>query len=249
MKDQSKFDACGKGKLYQVSLLQGLTYGDYRGSVAIEELLQNGDTGLGTFDRLNGELVLLDGEVYRVAGDGSVDLVLTDESTPFAVATYISDDFTEELREIVNIDTLQETLQKIIESRGKNRFYMIRIDGFFKEINVRSVPAQTEPYRPLVEVLEKEQTFFNYKNTEGSVVGLYCPPYMSYLNAVGWHMHFISKDRTKGGHLLGINISHAALRLCDIDALDLRLPPSESFHRFDLSVDQTKNIEKVEKNK
>lgn len=248
MKNQSKLDACKKGKLYQVSLLQGLTYGDYHGSVTIEELCKNGDTGLGTFDRLNGELVLLDGEVYRVAGDGSVELVLTDESTPFAVATYISDDFTEELREIVNIDMLQEKLQEIVETRGRNRFYMIRIDGFFKEINARSVPAQTEPYRPLVDVLEMEQTFFNHEDVEGSVVGLYCPPYMSYLNAVGWHMHFISKDRTKGGHLLGINVSHATLRLCDIDALDLRLPPNESFHLFDLSVDQTKNIEKVEKN-
>ena len=248
MKNQSKLDACKKGKLYQVSLLQGLTYGDYHGSVTIEELCKNGDTGLGTFDRLNGELVLLDGEVYRVAGDGSVELVLTDESTPFAVATYISDDFTEELREIVNIDMLQEKLQEIVETRGRNRFYMIRIDGFFKEINARSVPAQTKPYRPLVDVLETEQTFFNHEDVEGSVVGLYCPPYMSYLNAVGWHMHFISKDRTKGGHLLGINVSHATLRLCDIDALDLRLPQNESFHLFDLSVDQTKNIEKVEKN-
>ena len=248
MKNQSKLDACKKGKLYQVSLLQGLTYGDYHGSVTIEELCKNGDTGLGTFDRLNGELVLLDGEVYRVAGDGSVELVLTDESTPFAVATYISDDFTEELREIVNIDMLQEKLQEIVETRGRNRFYMIRIDGFFKEINARSVPAQTKPYRPLVDVLETEQTFFNHEDVEGSVVGLYCPPYMSYLNAVGWHMHFISKDRTKGGHLLGINVSHATLRLCDIDALDLKLPQNESFHLFDLSVDQTKNIEKVEKN-
>ena len=128
MKNQSKLDACKKGKLYQVSLLQGLTYGDYHGSVTIEELCKNGDTGLGTFDRLNGELVLLDGEVYRVAGDGSVELVLTDESTPFAVATYISDDFTEELREIVNIDMLQKKLQEIVETRGRNRFYMIRID-------------------------------------------------------------------------------------------------------------------------
>lgn len=61
MENQSKSNALGKGKLYQVSLLQGLTYGDYRGSVTIEELLQNGDTGLGTFNRLNGKLVLLDG--------------------------------------------------------------------------------------------------------------------------------------------------------------------------------------------
>ena len=70
------------GKLYQVSLLQGLLYGDYCGSVTIEELCQNGDIGLGTFDQLNGELILLDGVAYRATGDGKIEIGLASESTP-----------------------------------------------------------------------------------------------------------------------------------------------------------------------
>ena len=238
-----------KRALYQVSLLQGLTYGDYRGSVRIEELCAHGDVGLGTFDRLNGELILIDGEAYRAAGDGSVTEVARDETTPFAVATRMGSDFTCKLSEVSDIGELERGLQTVVDERGKNRFYMIRIDGLFDRVNVRSVPAQSEPYRPLVEVLEREQTFFERECVKGSIVGLYCPPYMSYLNAVGWHMHFISEDRSFGGHLLGIEIAEATLHLCDVDALKLSLPTCESFHRFDLTLDQSRDIERVEKNK
>ena len=73
--------------IYQVSLLQGLTYGDYRGSVTIKELKEHGDIGIGTFNGLNGELIMLDGDVYRASGDGCVELVTEYETSPFAVVT------------------------------------------------------------------------------------------------------------------------------------------------------------------
>ena len=61
--------AQNRERIYQVSLLQGLTLGDYYGSITVEELEKNGDTGIGTFNRLNGELIMIDGETYRAAGD------------------------------------------------------------------------------------------------------------------------------------------------------------------------------------
>ena len=126
---------------------------------------------------------------------------------------------------------------------------MVRIDGNFNEINVRSVNAQDEPYKPLVDALERDQTFFNYENIEGTMIGLYCPPYMADLNAVGWHLHFISKDKTKGGHVLGVNIADAVLTWDDTAGFQMNLPSNEMFAGFDLTVDQSEAIEKVEKNK
>ena len=70
--------------IYQVSLLQGLTLGDYNGSVSVADLKANGDTGIGTFDGLNGELIMSDGVVYRGLSDGSVEVVADDETIPFA---------------------------------------------------------------------------------------------------------------------------------------------------------------------
>ena len=110
------------GVLYQVSLLQGLTYGDYDGSVTLGEVKRHGDTGIGTFDRLNGELILLDGQVYRAAGDGTVEVVPDEETIPFSNVTFMDADESKDLKEIPDYDTLQAELNRIVEERGKNRF-------------------------------------------------------------------------------------------------------------------------------
>ena len=235
-----------KDVIYQVSLLQSLLYGDYHGSVTINELKQHGDVGIGTFNKLNGEMIMLDGEVYRASGDGSVEIVSDNESTPFSVVKYIDSDETKPLKDISDFDALCHQLDKIAKEKGINRFYMIRVDGMFREVNVRSVYAQNEQYRPLTEVMKHDQTFFDYKDIEGTLVGLYCPPYMAALNAVGWHLHFISKDKTKGGHVLGVNIADAILTWDEADAFQMRLPKNESFDRFDLTVDQSEDIKKIE---
>ena len=234
--------------IYQVSLLQGLTNGDYYGSVAVGELKQHGDTGIGTFNRLNGELIMLDGEVYRAAGDGSIEVVSDDETIPFSVVTFMDADESKKLNEVPDFDALQNELNKLVQQRGINRFYMIRIDGLFRKINVRSLRAQKEPYRRLMEVLAHDQTFFEYENIEGTMVGIYCPPYMSALNAVGWHLHFISDDKTKGGHVLDVNIADAVLTWDDTDGFEVRLPQNEMFAGFDLTIDQSEDIKKAETN-
>ena len=89
---------------------------------------------------------------------------------------------------------------------------------------------------------------YEYENIEGTMVGLYCPPYMSSLNVVGWHFHFISKDKTKGGHVLGVKIDDAILTWDDTDAFQMILPQNERFAALDLTADQSKDIEKIEKN-
>ena len=235
--------------MYQVSLLQSLAYGDYNGSVTVSELKEHGDIGLGTFDRLNGELILLDGTVYRAAGDGNIELVSDAETIPFSVVTFMDADVTKPLVNIPNFSTLCCELDQMVQERGKNRFYMIRIDGMFRKMNVRSVHAQNKPYRRLADVLMSEQTLFDYENIEGTIVGLYCPPYMSALNAVGWHMHFISQDRTKGGHVLDLHIADVTLAWDDTDAFQIKLPTTECFSDFDLTIDQSEDIEKIEKSK
>lgn len=234
--------------LYQVSLLQALSNGDYTGSVTAAELKQHGNMGIGTFDRLNGELIMLDGQIYRAAGDGRVEVVSDEETIPFSVITFMQTDISRRLTGIADFDSLHNQLEQLVAARGINRFYMIRIDGMFRSINLRSVYAQQPPYRRLVEVLEHDQTFFNYEHIDGTMVGLYCPPYMSYLNAVGWHFHFISKDKTKGGHVLGVQLDEAVLCWDDIDGFQLQLPQSKLFSGFDLTVDQSAELEKIEKN-
>ena len=230
----------------QVSLLQGLTFGDYNGSLPANELKSKGDIGIGTFDGLNGELIMLDGVIYRAAGDGSVEAVDDSETIPFCDVTFFDCDKSENLTDIQDISALKEKLDQRVSEFGNNRFYFVRIDGTFKEMNVRSELAQTKPYEPLAKVLETDQTFFDYSDIKGSVVGLYCPDYMDKLNAVGWHFHFISDDREKGGHVLDLKADKCTLKWDYTNGFSMILPENEMFGSFDLTVDQSDDIKRVE---
>ena len=230
----------------QVSLLQGLTFGDYTGSVTVAELKKMGDIGIGTFDKLNGELIMLDGVVYRAAGDGSVEVVNDEETIPFADVTYFDNDEEQKADAVESIDALKELLNKKVEELGENRFYMVRIDGVFPEMHVRSELAQEKPYQPLAKVLETDQTFYDFEDVKGTVVGLYCPAYMNMLNDVGWHFHFISDDRQAGGHVVDLRGDKATIRWDYTQEFSMKLPDSEAFKDYDLTVDQSEDIKKVE---
>lgn len=230
----------------QVSLLQGLTFGDYNGSVTAGKLKDLGDTGIGTFDALNGELIMLDGVVYRAAHDGTIQIVKDSETIPFSNVTFFDADETLKLNDIKNVNSLKDALNKKVASLGKNRFYMVKIKGSFSNMNVRSEYAQKKPYKPLAKVLETDQTFFDHNNINGTVVGLYCPEYMNSINAVGWHFHFISDDKKVGGHVLNLSAKDIEASIDSTDNFFMLVPNNDMFNNFDLSVDQSADIKKVE---
>ena len=236
----------GRDVINQVSLLQGLTFGDYNGSVPVSQLKKLGDIGIGTFDALNGELIMLEGTVYRAASDGTIEVVPDDEKIPFANVTFFDSDEVIKLNNIDNVNTLKAELDKKVNEAGKNRFYMIKAEGTFTKMDVRSELPQKKPYKPLAKVLETDQTFFNYENIKGTVVGLYCPEYMNDLNAVGWHFHFISEDRKAGGHVLDLSATETNVTMDRTDYFSMTLPDNEMFNEFDLTVDQSEDIKKVE---
>lgn len=230
----------------QVSLLQGLTFGDYNGSIPVARLKELGDTGIGTFDALNGELIMLEGIVYRAAHDGTIEVVADEETIPFSNVTFFDIDEKFQISGIDSVNTLKDMLDKKVSQTGDNRFYMVKVEGVFNTMQVRSELPQTKPYKPLAVVLETDQTFFDYENIAGTVVGLYCPAYMSDLNAVGWHFHFISDDRQVGGHVLNLSAEDIEVSIDRSDYFAMVLPDNEMFNNFDLTIDQSEDIKKVE---
>jgi acetolactate decarboxylase len=48
---------------------------------------RHGDFSLGTFDNLDGEMVMLDGAIYQITFDGRVARVAEQAVTPFAYVT------------------------------------------------------------------------------------------------------------------------------------------------------------------
>ena len=234
--------------VYQVALLQSLTQGYYDGIIKVSELKQHGDTGIGTFEGVNGEMIVLDGKVYQALGDGSVKEADENETVPFSNVTFFDEDITVSLSQTDNINSLKDTLTKTVNENGKNLFYMVKINGTFKKMYVRSEIKQEKPYKTLDKALATDQREFNYENISGTVVALYCPDYMGGLNTPGWHFHFISDDKTKGGHILELAFDSAQAKFDLTKDFDMYLSDNSEFQEMELAKDVSDAIKKVETN-
>ena len=226
--------------LYQVALLQSLAQGYYDGILSVDALKEKGDIGLGTFDGLNGEMIVLDGEVYRANSKGEIEKPEGDEMVPFSNVTFFEADIKKELKDIKDIDALKKELDKTTQL-SKNMFYMVKINGTFSTLKARSEPKQEEPYKMLDKALADSQTEFEFEDMKGTLVALYCPDYMGDLNTVGWHFHFISDDRTKGGHVLQVSVKEAEAQFDVTPGFKMYLYDEEKFQQLELA----KNVDEV----
>ena len=225
--------------IYQVSLLDGLMQGDYDGTATVNQLLQEGNTGLGTFDKLDGEMIVLDGVVYKAKSDGSVEVAGDSQTVPFAAVTNFDEDIAAiPLSSIADVESLKDALDNIIaqQTGDFNRFYVAEIKGNFDVVHVRSVPIQSKPYRPLAEVT-KDQAEFVYENIPGTAVAMRFPDYMQGINLPGWHLHFLSDDRSKGGHVLDLKLGDGSVSMDSVLEFQLVAPGTETFANLDLGAD------------
>ena len=232
--------------IYQVALLQSLAQGYFDGSMTVADLKTHGDTGIGTFDGLNGEMIVLDGVVYQAIGDGSVVVPADDETVPFSNVTFFEEDLVLPLSATPDMASLQATLNEIVSEHGANLFYMVKIPGTFSSIKVRSEYKQEKPYRNLDVALAADQNEFDFEDIKGTMVGLYCPDYMGDLNSVGWHFHFLTEDLTQGGHVLQVSVDEATAMLDATPGFELFLPEDDTFQNMELSKDMDEAIHKAE---
>lgn len=228
--------------LYQVSTIGSLMAGNYDGIKTVKQISQKGDLGIGTIDGLDGEMLMVDGVVYQVKDTGAVLKPGEDATVPFTAVTYFDVDLSQNIEQVQNLDDLKAILDKMIVK--KDRFYAFRIDGLFSTVQVRSVPKQSKPY-PILSEVTKKQAVFNYENIKGSLIGFWCPDYVGSVNVPGYHLHFISDDRTKGGHLLNVNISQATAKLDETRFFEMEL--AETAQQDASLKDAEKEIDKVEK--
>jgi acetolactate decarboxylase len=228
--------------LYQVSTINSLMAGNYDGIKTAAQISNKGDFGIGTFDALEGEMVLLDGQFYQVKDSGKVESPNTSIKLPFTAVTFFDADITQDVSQIKDLDALKATLDKMIVE--KDKFYAIKVAGSFSQVKVRSVPKQQKPY-PVLSEVTKNQPVFDYENVKGTLVGFWCPDYVGGVNVPGYHLHFISDDRSQGGHLLNVNISNASIKLDETRSFEMELSDNA---QLESSITDTKSeIEKVEK--
>ena len=231
--------------IHQVSLMQAFMHGEYDGVITVEDLKAYGDLGIGTFEGVNGEMIVLDGVVYQAAADGSINVMPDNETIPFATITSFDED-----GKITNItakdfDDLTSQLNNEISKYGINNMYVVKIKGDFSNINVRSIEKQEKPYKEFVEVAANQKVF-NYTDQTGTIVAVYFPEYMNELNMYGWHIHFLSDDKTKGGHVLSFENFNGSAQIDEIHEFNMILPTTDSFAKMNFTEDMSNKISSVE---
>ena len=236
----------GDDSMYQVSLMQAFMHGEYDGVITVGDLKKHGDIGLGTFEGVNGEMIILDGVVYQAAADGSINVMNDNEKIPFATITKFDEDGKIDNINASNFNDLTSQLNKEIEKYGTNNMYVIKIKGDFSNITVRSVEKQEKPYKEFTDVAAVDQKVFNHTDQTGTLVAVYFPEYMNELNMHGWHLHFLSDDKTKGGHVLGFNGLKGSGQIDEIHEFNMILPTDDSFKTMNFSENMTSKISSVE---
>jgi acetolactate decarboxylase len=236
--DSVKYD-----QLYQISTLPALMEGGYDGETTFGDLKRHGDVGIGTFNRLDGEMIEVDGLFYQIKADGKAYPVDDKQKTPFAAVTFFENDRSFAISKPMKLAELTAAIDQTLP--GENIFYVVRIKGAFSYVKTRSVPAQVKPYPPLSEVV-KDQSVFELRDLQGVIIGVRCPAYVSGVNLPGFHLHFIDNKRTVGGHLLDGVITAGTVEIDYIYDFYLKLPQSGEFEKLDLDKDNQQAIKKAE---
>ena len=229
--------------LYLCAPVNALVEGIYNESIPFAEVKKHGDFGLGTFDHLDGEMIMLDGLIYQITADGHVALVPESSLTPFACVTFFRSHSEDTINTAQTWAEFTHWFNELLPSR--NIFYALRIDGVFSHMKVRSVPKQ-ESYRPLVEVA-RDQPVFEFNEIEGTLAGFFTPSFMSSISVPGLHLHFLSKDLQHGGHLLEFAPRFAKVNLQFINQLTLGLPMTLDYLTWDFRREISREIKKVER--
>lgn len=205
----------------QAGTIDALLAGRYSGDATIGEVLRMGDLGVGTIQQLDGELMILDGQAWLATADGALRKVADSEQTPFAVVTT----FTAQLQSqgsSLDHSGIKGRLDQMIAST--DAVSAVRVHGQFTDLELRSVHKQTPPYPPLAEVVE-HQTRWSVPSATGTLLGFRFPDHTSGVEVPGYHLHFLSDDRTVGGHVLSINLAQGTLAVQTCDELHVELPP------------------------
>ncbi|TDN46586.1 acetolactate decarboxylase [Curtobacterium flaccumfaciens] len=221
--------------VYQTSTISALLAGVYDGDVTVAQLLEHGDFGLGTFNHLDGEMVVVDGVCYHLRDDGSVTVASSTDRTPYAAVMRFHG-ATE-----ITVDepcTLAAVTARVDAAVGSpNLPVAVRIDGTFSTVRTRTVGEQHEPYPPLVEATAYETTNTLHETT-GTVAGFRTPRFEQAISVAGYHLHYVDDARQHGGHVLDVAVREARVRITPISEMRLAVPDDAAFLGADIDVDQ-----------
>jgi acetolactate decarboxylase len=219
---------------YQYNTWSAFVNKVFEGDATVMDLKKKGDIGLGSFNLLDGELVMLNGIVYRVREDGTVSVANNSDTIIYADAAFFKPD--KELNTTLNMldfDKLRQILNAELPS--PNYFYAITVKGEFEYIKCGGLRKQTPPFYFGLDVLIPNRPVFTGEKLSGTMVGFYCPEMIGNINTIGYHFHFISDNKELGGHVMEFTSNSVLyIKIDKLNHYEFQLPDTEGYERVHL---------------
>jgi acetolactate decarboxylase len=222
-------------QVYQYSLFTALANSIYDGNLTVAEVKEKGDLGLGTYNGLDGEMIVYNGEVYQWLASGTVRKPKDSELVPFTVLKFFQPDKNLVLNEMTSYPEMKDYI--ISELVSPNFVYAFKIKGTFEQLKCGSANKQQKPYENTLSEAIADRPTFEWENVTGTMVGFCFPEYVGGVNIAGFHLHFISDDEQKAGHVLEFQASKLEIGIDESGDFQFELPETNEFKikEFDLT--------------
>jgi alpha-acetolactate decarboxylase/formylmethanofuran dehydrogenase subunit E len=191
----------------------------FKAAVHLDSLPKNNLFGIGPFGKMEGEITIVDGKpmIAQVKADGSLLVNQTWQAgAPFFVYSNVADWVTYELNvNVENLSDLQQALQEVAIHKGYSLEspFAFRVMGEFNELTTHVVL----PHSPEIHGYQsgKNQISYTYKAMHGELIGFYSQRHHGTFTPKesNIHIHFVSDDMTKMGHVDKLLITGRKLKL------------------------------------
>jgi len=219
----------------QISTLNALLARRFRGIFPNKDLAKHGDLGIGTFDEMDGELIMVDGVVYQGMPGGAVQAPDPENKVPFSTVCKFEVDEAWTMDSPVNYAELDKSID--VRATNPNVFIAIRVEGTFSHMKIHALQKQSEPYPPTAEVV-KGCVQAETTNVTGTIVGFRGVPWVRGINDVGYHLHFLTDDKTWGGHVLEFTMDRGTVQISTCNNHVILLPENgDVLNGIDMSQD------------
>jgi len=234
--------------LFTAGVASGLMGGLYDGFYPVDSLKTKGDFGLGAPDKLDGELLVLDGKIYQTQYTGKTfEMHDHTHRIPFAMVNFFKANTTLHVQQQMDKTAFYHLLDSLLPN--VNGMYAIHIKGKFRYLKTRAFPPVSEqPYPQLAGMLDR-QRFFQFNDGGGDLIGYRLPAYMDNTNISGYHFHYLSDQKTAGGHIVDLITSDIVIEISALDSYTVQVPSNPAFNHFDFKKDRAEDIKSVERGK
>lgn len=199
----------------------------FEGDITAAELKTKGDIALGSYNLLDGELIMLDGKLYQAKENGEVLEPSDSLKIAYANATFFDAEGSFNIDKAENYENLRAQINEQLPS--KNFFYAFKIKGNFKHMKCGGLHKQTPPFEEGLDVLIPNRPIFERSDFRGTMVGFYCPQFIGNINVAGFHLHFISEDETFAGHVMEFEAENLMVEFDKMNEYQFVLPETKDY--------------------